>query len=157
MGFTVTCVDKDKNKIDGLKQGDIPIYEPGLESIVSENTKAGRLKFVTQLDHIKKADKTVFFEVFVRFMDSADDLTGPVNKGNPIEFTIKELAEKIISITGSKSKLVFKELPSDDPKQRQPDITIAREKLGWEPEILLENGLTKTISYFTSLLDKKDQ
>jgi len=91
-------------------------------------------------------------EVFVRLMASPDDFTGPVNTGNPVEFTILELAEKIIDLTGSSSKLDYKPLPSDDPIQRRPDITLAKEKLGWEPNIKLEEGLKKTIPYFDSLL-----
>lgn len=91
-------------------------------------------------------------EVFVRFMDSTDDITGPVNTGNPSEFTIKELAEKVIEKTGSRSEVVYRELPSDDPTQRQPDITLARDKLGWEPEISLDDGLPRTIDYFRELL-----
>jgi UDP-glucuronate decarboxylase len=91
-------------------------------------------------------------EVFVRLMGSADNFTGPVNTGNPGEFTIRELAEKIIDLTGSSSKLEYKPLPSDDPIQRQPDIRLAREKLGWEPNITLDEGLRKTIPYFDALL-----
>jgi len=89
---------------------------------------------------------------FVRLMDSSDEITGPVNLGNPGEFTIRELAEKAIEMTGSASEIVFKPLPSDDPTQRCPDITIAREKLGWEPGIKLEQGLVKTIAYFENVL-----
>lgn len=89
---------------------------------------------------------------FVRLMASPDDFTGPVNLGNPGEFTITELAEKVVDMTGSKSKLIYKPLPHDDPTQRQPDITLAREKLGWEPAITLEKGLKKTIPYFEKLL-----
>ncbi len=77
-----------------------------------------------------------------------ENFTGPVNLGNPNEFTIKELAEKIILLTGSKSKLIFKPLPQDDPRQRKPDITLAKEKLGWVPKIQLDEGLKKTIDYF---------
>ncbi|MDO9462185.1 MAG: SDR family oxidoreductase [Deltaproteobacteria bacterium] len=91
-------------------------------------------------------------ESFIRLMDSPDDLTGPVNLGNPGEFTILELAQKIIGLTKSKSRIVFKPLPQDDPIQRQPDITLAREKLGWEPKIGLEEGLKQTIIYFENLL-----
>jgi UDP-glucuronate decarboxylase len=89
---------------------------------------------------------------FIRFFNSPDDFTGPVNLGNPGEFTILELAEKVISMTGSKSQIVFKPLPADDPRQRQPDITLAKQVLGWEPEVALEKGLEKTIGYFTELL-----
>jgi UDP-glucuronate decarboxylase len=92
-------------------------------------------------------------EVFVRLMDSPDDFTGPVNTGNPGEFTILELAEKIIAMTQSKSTISFVTLPADDPKQRQPDITLAREKLGWEPKITLEEGLRPTIDYFAKILN----
>jgi UDP-glucuronate decarboxylase len=91
-------------------------------------------------------------EVFVRFMRTPDEFTGPVNTGNPGEFTILELAENIIELTGSSSKIERRELPSDDPAQRQPDITLAKEKMGWEPSIKLEEGLKKTIPYFQSLL-----
>ena len=91
-------------------------------------------------------------EVFVRLMDSPDDFTGPVNTGNPGEFTILELAKTIIELTGSKSEIIFKPLPSDDPTQRQPDITLAREKLGWEPKVKLKEGLIKTIAYFEDLV-----
>lgn len=91
-------------------------------------------------------------EAFVLLMDSPDDFTGPVNTGNPGEFTILELAEKVIRMTGSSSEILFKPLPSDDPRQRQPDITLAREKLGWEPKITLEEGLKPTIEFFDQLL-----
>lgn len=77
---------------------------------------------------------------------------GPVNVGNPVEFTIKQLAEQVIALTGSKSKLVTKPLPSDDPKQRQPDISLARKELGWEPKVPLKDGLVQTIAYFEKLL-----
>ncbi|MFT5426241.1 MAG: UDP-glucuronate decarboxylase [Gammaproteobacteria bacterium] len=87
-------------------------------------------------------------EAFILLMDSSDEITGPVNIGNPFEFSIKELAEKVIDLTGSSSKLEYKPLPSDDPTQRQPDISLAKEALGWEPEIQLEEGLKKTIPYF---------
>ena len=95
-------------------------------------------------------------EAFVRLMNTPDEFSGPVNTGNPGEFTILELANKVIEFTGSSSKLEFKELPSDDPTQRQPDITLAKEVMGWDPEITLEKGLEKTIPYFESLLANKD-
>jgi UDP-glucuronate decarboxylase len=91
-------------------------------------------------------------EAFVRLMDSPDDFTGPVNTGNPGEFTILELAQKVIAMTKSQSTITFETLPMDDPKQRQPDITLAREKLGWEPKITLEQGLQPTIDYFAGVL-----
>ncbi|MFZ2171691.1 MAG: SDR family NAD-dependent epimerase/dehydratase, partial [Methylococcaceae bacterium] len=86
-------------------------------------------------------------------MDSPDDFTGPLNLGNPVEFTILELAEKVVAMTGSKSKISFKPLPSDDPRQRQPDISLAKEKLGWNPDIRLEEGLVKTIEYFREFIE----
>jgi UDP-glucuronate decarboxylase len=98
-------------------------------------------------------------EGFIRFMDiprgsdGAPGLPGPINLGNPGEFTIRQLAEKVISLTGARSKLVFMPLPSDDPMQRQPDITLAKERLGgWTPLVQLEQGLEKTIAYFDQLL-----
>ncbi len=91
----------------------------------------------------------------ISLTESPDNITGPVNLGNPAEFTIKELAEKIIDITGSNSDLVHKKLPFDDPKRRKPDISMAKEKLKWEPETDLDTGLKKTISYFESLLGKE--
>ena len=91
-------------------------------------------------------------EAFVRLMGSPDEFSGPVNTGNPGEFTITELAEKIIDLTDSSSTIEFKKLPSDDPTQRQPDISLAKEKLGWSPEIALEDGLKRTIPYFETLL-----
>jgi len=84
----------------------------------------------------------------VRLMASPDEFTGPVNMGNPVEFTILELARKVIELTGSKSRIEAKPLPSDDPKQRQPDIALAKQKLGWAPKIALADGLPKTIEYF---------
>ena len=88
----------------------------------------------------------------VRMMNSKQGVTGPVNMGNPDEFTILELAEKVIDITGSQSKIIHKSMPSDDPKQRKPDITLAKQELDWEPRIKLEYGLVKTIRYFENLL-----
>jgi UDP-glucuronate decarboxylase len=88
----------------------------------------------------------------VRLMDSPDEITGPVNLGNPSEFTIRELAQTIIKLTGSSSTLVFKPLPQDDPKQRQPDISLAKKQLEWDPKIPLEQGLRQTIEYFSAAL-----
>jgi UDP-glucuronate decarboxylase len=84
----------------------------------------------------------------IKMIASRDDFTGPVNLGNPTEFTILELAEKIIKLSGSKSKIAFRPLPQDDPKQRKPDISLAKKELGWSPGIQLEEGLLKTIDYF---------
>ena len=91
-------------------------------------------------------------DAFILLMDTPDDFTGPVNTGNPGEFTILELAEKVISMTNSKSEIVFEPLPSDDPRQRKPDISLAKEKLGWEPKLSLDAGLKPTIDYFARLL-----
>ncbi|MHC1774440.1 MAG: UDP-glucuronic acid decarboxylase family protein [Lentimicrobium sp.] len=88
----------------------------------------------------------------IRLMNTGDDFTGPVNVGNPNEFTILELAEKVIRLTGSSSKIVWKPLPSDDPTQRQPDISLAKSKLGWEPKVELEEGLIKTIEFFKTIV-----
>lgn len=87
----------------------------------------------------------------IKLMNSPDDFTGPANLGNPTEFSILELAEIIIKLTDSRSKIVFKSLPDDDPRQRQPDITLAKEKLNWQPPIVLEEGLIKTIEYFKGI------
>lgn len=91
-------------------------------------------------------------EGFVRMMDGPDSFVGPVNLGNPHEFTIKQLAEKVIELTNAGSKLVYRDLPADDPTQRQPDITLAKKHLGnWEPSVQLEQGLAKTIEYFSGI------
>jgi len=91
----------------------------------------------------------------ISLMDSPDSVTGPINIGNPGEFTIRQLAEQVIDLTGAKSKLVFMPLPQDDPKQRQPNIEKARDILGWEPKVQLRDGLTKTIAYFDGMLAGK--
>ncbi|MCX7351624.1 MAG: SDR family oxidoreductase [Alphaproteobacteria bacterium] len=90
-------------------------------------------------------------EGFLRLMDSPPDLTGPVNLGNPGEFTMIELAQQVLKLTGSRSRIIHMPLPQDDPKQRQPDITLARAKLGWEPKVPLAEGLARTIEYFRQL------
>ena len=90
-------------------------------------------------------------EGMVRMMDTEDDFTGPINIGNPNEFPVLELAERVIRMTGSTSKIVFKPLPTDDPKQRQPDIKLAKEKLGWQPTVELEDGLKRMIEYFKNV------
>ncbi|NLF92658.1 MAG: NAD-dependent epimerase/dehydratase family protein, partial [Oligosphaeraceae bacterium] len=91
-------------------------------------------------------------EGMIRMMASPDDFIGPVNIGNPGEFTIRELAEKVIALTGSRSKIIYQPLPQDDPRQRRPDITLAREHLSWQPRIGLDEGLQRTIAYFDALL-----
>lgn len=91
-------------------------------------------------------------EGIVRMMDSPKGFTGPVNLGNPTEFTMLELAEMVLKLTGSKSKIVFKPLPSDDPRQRKPDISLAKQNLSWQPGVNLEDGLKRTISYFRSTI-----
>ncbi len=119
--------------IQALKGEDITIYGEGLQT-----------RSFCYVDEM--------VDGFIRMMATDDSVTGPVNLGNPGEFTIRELAEKIVDMTGSGSKLVFKPLPSDDPKQRQPDITLAKKTLGWEPKIRLEEGLVKTITWFDDLI-----
>ncbi len=91
-------------------------------------------------------------EALVKMMNTPKEVSGPINTGNPNEFTILELAEKVIELTGSKSKMVFKELPQDDPVMRRPDISKAKSVLGWEPEVQLEKGLKQTIDYFKSVI-----
>jgi UDP-glucuronate decarboxylase len=118
--------------IQALKGEDITIYGDGSQS-----------RSFCYVDEL--------IDGFIRLMAS-DDFTGPVNLGNPVEFTIKELAEKIIEMTNSTSKLTLNPLPQDDPKQRQPDITLAKKELNWEPKIKLEEGLKTTINYFDNLI-----
>jgi UDP-glucuronate decarboxylase len=123
--------------VQALQNQDITIFGDG--------TQTRSFQYVTDL-----------VEGMVRMMKTGDDFTGPVNVGNPGEFTMLELAKNVIELTGSKSKIIYLPLPSDDPTQRQPDITLAREKLdGWEPKILLREGLLKTIVYFDDLLSGK--
>ncbi len=95
-------------------------------------------------------------EGMTKMMATPDDFIGPVNIGNPTEFTILELAQAVVNLTNSKSKLIFKRLPMDDPQQRRPDISLAKEKLNWIPKIELEEGLKKTIDYFDRLLKKNN-
>jgi UDP-glucuronate decarboxylase len=115
--------------VQALKNQDITIYGNG-----------GQSRSFCYVDDL--------IDGLIRMMNSREELTGPVNIGNPNEFTIAELAETVIRLTGSKSKLVYMPLPPDDPSQRQPDISCARKELGWEPVIQLEEGLKKTIEYF---------
>jgi UDP-glucuronate decarboxylase len=95
-------------------------------------------------------------EGFLRLMQSEDDFTGPVNLGNPGEFTILELAEKVLSMTGSRSEIIHMPLPLDDPVMRRPDITLAKKVLKWEPKVPLDEGLRRTIDYFDELLTSKN-
>jgi UDP-glucuronate decarboxylase len=88
----------------------------------------------------------------IKMMGTSESFTGPVNIGNPHEFTILELAEKVIKLTGSKSKIIYEPLPSDDPMMRKPDITVAKKELDWEPNIKLDEGLEKTIEFFKTIL-----
>src|SRR6202165_4216946 len=119
--------------IQALKGEDITIYGDG--------TQTRSFCYVDDL-----------IEAMIRSMNTPDDFTGPINIGNPKEFSVMQLAQQVIELTRSKSKIVFRPLPSDDPKQRQPDITLAKEVLGWEPSIELAQGLSKTIEYFRSKL-----
>ena len=91
-------------------------------------------------------------EAMMRAMNTNDDFTGPVNIGNPGEFSMLQLAELVLKLTGSKSKIIFQPLPQDDPRQRQPDITLAKSALGWEPKVKLEDGLKETIAYFRTIV-----
>jgi UDP-glucuronate decarboxylase len=93
-------------------------------------------------------------DAIIRLMESADEVTGPINIGNPAEFSIRELAEIVIDTTGSRSRIVSRPLPSDDPRQRQPDIAKARQVLGWTPRTPLKEGLSRTIAYFEALLQE---
>lgn len=120
--------------VQALKDEDITIYGDG-----------------SQTRSFQYVDDLV--EAMVRMMNNDKAFLGPVNTGNPNEFTIKQLAEKVLEmIPGSKSQIVYKDLPQDDPKQRQPDISLAKDKLGWEPTIELQEGLTKTIAYFREIV-----
>ena len=115
--------------MQALRNEDITIYGSG------EQTRS--FCYVTDL-----------IEAMVRTMNTGPDFTGPVNIGNPVEFTMIELAELVLRLTGSKSKLIFKELPQDDPKQRKPDIQVATNKLDWVPKVSLNDGLLETVSFF---------
>lgn len=120
--------------VQALQGNDITIYGDG--------TQTRSFQYVDDL-----------IEGMVRMMQTDDDFTGPVNIGNPGEFSMLELAQKVIEMTDTKSKIVFRPLPGDDPKQRKPDITLAKEKLGgWEPKVNLEEGLRETIKYFKTIL-----
>ena len=119
--------------VQALQKRDITIYGDG-----------------TQTRSFQYVDDLV--EAMIRMMNTSDDFTGPVNVGNPCEFSIRRLAEMVIRLTGSTSKLVFLPLPQDDPIQRKPNIDLAKEKLGWKPVVPLEEGLEKTIAYFKEKL-----
>jgi len=122
--------------VQALKGEDITIYGDGLQT-----------RSFCYVDDL--------IEGMLRLMDSPDEITGPINIGNPGEFTMIQLAEAVLKLTGSKSKLVRLPLPADDPKQRQPDITRARSILGWEPKVQLEDGLKETISYFRTIVGSR--
>jgi len=92
----------------------------------------------------------------IRLMRTEDDCTGPVNLGNPDEFQIKQLAERVLALVGSRSNIIYKELPQDDPQQRRPDITLAKARLNWQPSIALDDGLIRTVEYFRALLAQGD-
>ncbi|MBN1128625.1 MAG: SDR family oxidoreductase [Chitinispirillaceae bacterium] len=118
--------------MQAIEGGDITLYGDG--------TQTRSFCFVDDL-----------IEAMVRMMNT-EEITGPVNIGNPDEFTIRELAEKVIALTGSVSRMVIRPLPADDPRQRRPDISLARKVLGWEPKVRLEDGLKKTIGYFRDMV-----
>jgi UDP-glucuronate decarboxylase len=119
--------------VQALKNGDITIYGDGAQT-----------RSFCYVDDLVDA--------LIRLMESDAGFTGPVNLGNPVEVSMRELAEKILALTGSKSKLAFKPLPQDDPRQRQPDIALARKQLAWQPHTPLDDGLRETIQYFRKLL-----
>ena len=119
--------------VQALKNQDITVYGEGLQT--------RSFQYVDDL-----------VEGLIRMMNSSTDFTGPVNIGNPHEFTILELAEKVIKLTGSKSKIIYKPLPSDDPMMRKPDITLAKKELDWSPNIKLDEGLEKTIEFFKTII-----
>jgi len=119
--------------VQALKNQDITVYGEGLQT--------RSFQYVDDL-----------VEGMIRMMNSSTDFTGPVNIGNPHEFTILELAEKVIKLTGSKSKIIYKPLPSDDPMMRKPDITLAKKELDWSPNIKLDEGLEKTIEFFKTII-----
>jgi UDP-glucuronate decarboxylase len=119
--------------VQALRGEDITIYGDG--------TQTRSFQYVDDL-----------IEGMIRMMNTREDFTGPVNLGNPVEFTIRELAEKVIRLTNSRSKIVRMPLPPDDPTQRQPDIRVAKKELAWEPKIPIEEGLKKTIEYFASII-----
>jgi UDP-glucuronate decarboxylase len=118
--------------VQALKNQDITIYGDG--------NQTRSFQYVDDL-----------LEAMIRMMNTGDEVTGPVNIGNQDEFTMLELAQKIIAITGSQSKLVFKPLPADDPKQRKPDTTLAKQLLNWEAVVKLDEGLRKTVEYFKGI------
>ena len=119
--------------VQALKGEDITLYGEGLQT-----------RSFCYVDDL--------IDALIRLMETQPEFTGPVNLGNPVEVSMRELAEKILALTGSKSKLTFRPLPQDDPRQRQPDITLAREKLDWSPGVALDDGLKATIHYFKTLL-----
>ena len=123
LGHHVWGVDKDERRIESLRQGRITIYEPGISELVAHNLADGRLIFSTDLA-----------------------------LGNPQEITLLDLAKRIIELTGSRSPIVFRPLPRDDPKFRRPDISRARQLLGWEPRVDIEEGLAGTLAWFRGKL-----
>jgi UDP-glucuronate decarboxylase len=128
--------------VQALRGQDITLYGDGLQTrsfCYVDDLVAGLIKFMN----------------LPRGEDGAPGFPGPINMGNPGEFTIRQLAEMVVQLTGSSSKIVFRPLPSDDPMQRKPNISKAREVLDWEPKIALEQGLQKTIAYFDQLLSKE--
>jgi UDP-glucuronate decarboxylase len=96
-------------------------------------------------------------EGFIRLLATGDEVTGPINLGNPHEIAVRELADRVIRLTGSRSRIVYRELPQDDPLQRCPDIGLARATLGWEPHVTLDDGLTRTIEYFERMLAERGE
>ncbi|HPT32991.1 MAG TPA: GDP-mannose 4,6-dehydratase [Prolixibacteraceae bacterium] len=137
-GNEVVCLD---NYFTGQKQNIVHLLgHPYVELVRHDVT----MPYYVEVDDL--------IEGMIRMMATRENFTGPVNIGNPNEFTILEVAQQVIRLTGSKSKIVYKPLPSDDPTQRQPDISLAKKELDWEPVVQLEEGLTRTIDYFRSIM-----
>jgi len=122
--------------VQALKNKDITVYGDG-----------GQTRSFCYVDDL--------VDGLIRLMESKSEIVGPINLGNPSEFTIRQLAQIVIDLTGSASKIIHRPLPQDDPKQRQPDISKAQELLGWQPVLPLADGLTKTVAYFDELLTKE--
>lgn len=141
-GHDMICLD---NFFTGTKDNILHLLDdPHFELIRHDGTQSRSFCYVDDL-----------IEGFVRLMNKPADFTGPVNLGNPGEFTMIDLAEKIHDLTGSRSEFVHKPLPADDPKRRRPDIELARRKLGWPPRVTLQEGLKTTIAYFDAFIQSQ--